>query len=108
MIEFVGFKFNLKENEDIVVEKKEQLKLPKKIKTEKLKEFIFDEETDYKILKEYDDAKNDIMTISSTNNIKPWQVVSILMRSSTIKKRTEARGYNIYTETEEYKEKISK
>ena len=108
VIEFVGFKFNLKENEDIVVEKKEQLKLPKKIKTEKLKEFIFDEETDYKILKEYDDAKNDIMTISSTNNIKPWQVVSILMRSSTIKKRTEARGYNIYTETEEYKEKISK
>jgi uncharacterized protein involved in tolerance to divalent cations len=111
-VEFTGFIFKHNELENIVVEKKEQLKLPKKIKTEKhnedendvvekkeplkfpkkiktekLKEFIFDEETDYKILKEYDDAKNDIMTISSTNNIKPWQVVSILMRSSTIKKR---------------------
>jgi len=132
-VEFTGFIFKHNELENIVIEKKEQLKLskkiktekhnedendvvekkeplkfPKKIKTEKLKEFIFDEETDYKILKEYDDAKNDIMTISSTNNIKPWQVVSILMRSSRIKKRTEARGYNIYTETEEYKEKISK
>jgi len=132
-VEFTGFIFKHNEHENIVIEKKEQLKLPKKIKTEKhnedendvvekkeplkfpkkiktekLKEFIFDEETDYKILKEYDDAKNDIMTISSTNNIKPWQVVSILMRSSRIKKRTEARGYNIYTETEEYKEKISK
>ena len=48
------------------------------------------------------------MTISSNNNIRPWEVVSLLMKYKIIKERKESRGYDIYTETEEYKSKIKK
>jgi hypothetical protein len=46
------------------------------------------------------------MEISEINSIKPWQVVSLLMRYKIIKKRDEALGYDKYKETDEYKEKI--
>ena len=49
-----------------------------------------------------------IIDISEMNNIRPWQVVSVLMRHAKIKKRDESRGYDIYKETEEYKQKFSK
>ena len=45
------------------------------------------------------------MTISTSNNFLPWKVVSLLMQYKVISKRTEARGYDIYKETEEYKNK---
>ena len=48
------------------------------------------------------------MTISAENNILPWQVVSLLIQYKVILKRGEARGYDIYTETEEYKSKMLK
>ena len=51
---------------------------------------------------------NNIMTISAENNILPWQIVSLLIQYKVISKRGEARGYDIYTETEEYKSKILK
>jgi biotin operon repressor len=35
-----------------------------------------------------------------------WQVVSILMNNGIIVKRSDARGYDLYKETEEYKNKI--
>ena len=41
-------------------------------------------------------------------NIKPWQVVSLLMRYKIIKKRDEALGYDKYKDTEEYKSKLEK
>ena len=34
------------------------------------------------------------MEISEKNNIKPWQVVSLLMKYKIIKKRDEALGYD--------------
>ena len=48
------------------------------------------------------------MTISTMNNILPWQVVSLLVRYKIISKRDEARGYDKYKETEEYKNKLNK
>ena len=63
---------------------------------------------DNKILKDYEDENNNIMTISTSNNILPWQVVSLLIQYKVISKRGEARGYDIYKETEEYKSKILK
>ena len=48
------------------------------------------------------------MTIGVINNIRPWQVVSLLVRYKTISKRDEARGYDKYKETEEYKNKLNK
>ena len=103
VIEFVGFEF--KKNENLIIEKKE---IPKKIKTEILHKFYFSEEQDNKILDEYNNIENNIMTISTSNNIRPWQVVSLLFRNKIIAKRELARGYDIYIETEEYKQKFEK
>jgi hypothetical protein len=105
-IEFVGYKFKEKV-ENIVIEKELPSKI-KKIKTEVLKKYYFNDALDNTILNEYENEKNNIMTISSKNNIRPWEVVSLLMKYKIIKERKESRGYDIYTETEEYKSKIKK
>jgi hypothetical protein len=110
-IEFIGFTWkyieeketNNLENlviENIIIEK------TNKVKKEKKKEFYFNEQLDKEILNDYENESNDIMTMSN-NNIKPWQIVSLLMRYKIIKKRDEARGYDKYKETEEYKSKIN-
>jgi hypothetical protein len=115
-IEFVGFKWkqievkpidNL-EIENIIVEKKVKVKKEKLVKKENPIEFYFDEEKDKKILEEYENEENDVMTIGVINDIRPWQVVSLLVRYKTISKRDEARGYDKYKETEEYKNKLNK
>jgi len=110
-IEFIGFEF--KQNENVVIEKKELQKKNKNqnpitITTEVLNKFYLSEYQDNKIIDEYENESNNIMTISSQNNIRPWQVVSLLIRHKKIFKREEARGYDIYKETEEYKQKIIK
>ena len=46
------------------------------------------------------------MMISSNNNVRPWEVVSVLMKYKIIKRRGDARGYDLYKETDEYKQKI--
>ena len=48
------------------------------------------------------------MTISAENNIRPWEVVSLLVRNKIIIRRGEARGYDIYKETDEYKKSCNK
>jgi hypothetical protein len=82
------------------------LKVPKK-KTSK-KDYYFNEELDNKIVLEYQNTEKDIMEIFVDFNIRPWEVVSVLMKHGILKKRNEARGYDIYKETEEYKSKIIK
>ena len=112
VIEFIGFKWREIEITElknliieqavignVVIEQKPKTKLKLKSK------FYFSEEEDSKILKDYEDENNDIMTISTSNNFLPWKVVSLLMQYKVISKRTEARGYDIYKETEEYKNK---
>jgi len=110
-IEFIGFTWKYLEEketnnlenlviENIIIEK------TNKVKKEKKKEFYFNEQLDKEILNDYENESNDIMTMSN-NNIKPWQIVSLLMRYKIIKKRDEARGYDKYKETEEYKSKIN-
>lgn len=70
-------------------------------------EIYFTQELDSKILNEYY-LNKDIIEISENNNVKAWQVVSLLMRYKIIKKRDEALGYNKYKETDEYKQKLEK
>jgi hypothetical protein len=91
-------KLDLELNDEII-------KKPKIIK--KSQEVVFSKEMDIKILNEYYSNK-DIMEISEINNIRPWQIVSLLMKYKIIKKRDEAIGYDKYKETEEYKQKIVK
>jgi hypothetical protein len=75
----------------------------KKIIKKKEKEYFFDEVVDNKVLLDYQDLKKDILIISKENNIKTWQVVSILMKHGVIVKRDQSRGYTKYKETDEYK-----
>ena len=79
-----------------------------KIKTEPLKTFYLNEKEDNEILKWYQEDLLDIMEISERINVRPWQIVSLLMKYNIIQKRDESRGYDIYKETEEYKEKCAK
>jgi len=77
----------------------------KKVKVQK-KEYYFDIELDQKIITDYDKSKNDIMKLSEIYNVRPWQIVSLLIRNKIINKREEAKGHNIYKETDEYKSKM--
>ena len=107
IIEFVGFKWReikLKEIKDLII----QTAIIEKPKKEKTIEFYFNEEKDKKILEEYENEENDIMLISSNNDVKVFEVVSILIRNKIILKRADARGYDKYKETDEYKNKIIK
>jgi hypothetical protein len=90
-------KIELELDESNLVSKKN--KAVKKIK----KEIYFDEITDKKIIKEYNNK--DIMEVSEICNIRPWEVVSVLMKHQIIDKRDKAKGYDKYKETAEYKSK---
>jgi hypothetical protein len=70
-------------------------------------EIYFSKELDSKILNDYY-LNNDIMEISEKYDVRPWQIVSLLMRYKIIKKRGEALGYDKYKETDEYKQKMEK
>jgi hypothetical protein len=109
-IEFIGFKWkdvevkqigNV-ELENIIIEK---ITKQKKVKKQKNIEYYFDEDTDKQFLSEYENESNNIMSMCN-DNIRPWQIVSLLMRYKIIEKRDEARGYDLYKETEEYKSKL--
>jgi hypothetical protein len=108
VIEFIGFKWREIEIKNLVIENAvvENIVINQKPNPKSKSNFYFSKEEDSKILKDYEDDNNNIMTISTMNNILPWQVVSLLMQYKVILKRGEARGYDIYKETDEYKEKI--
>ena len=78
----------------------------KKKKPKKKFNYYFNEKMDKMILTDYEDIEKDIMMISEVRNIRPWQVVSVLMRHNVISKRNDSRGYDKYKETDEYKSKI--
>jgi hypothetical protein len=107
VIEFIGFKWReitLKEIKDLII----HTAIIEKPKKEKTFDTYFDEEKDKKILQEYDDIENDIMSISLNNDIKPYEVISILSKHKIISRRVDARGYDKYKETDEYKNKLNK
>jgi hypothetical protein len=106
-IDFVGFKWREIVIENLIIKNIEKLELPKKVKKNKKTQYYFSKEKDKKILEDYEYEINNIMKISSDNNIKPWEVVSLLVRYKIIEKRDEARGYDIYKETDEYKQKCN-
>ena len=94
------------EDEKIDIDLNDEVIKKKKV-IKKSTEIVFSNELDSKLLNEYY-LNKDIMEISEKNNIKPWQLVSLLMKYKIIKKRDEALGYDKYKETEEYKQKIEK
>lgn len=102
VIEFQGCTFK---KDMIEIETEIQPQILKKVIKNK-SQFYFDETIDNKILEEYNDQTNNIMTISSKNNIKTWEVVSLLMQYKIIERREKSRGYEIYKTTKEYTSKF--
>ena len=80
------------------------------IKTESLKldNVYLDETIDNSVIESYNNSSLNILEISKNIGIKPFQVVSILVKYKVIKRRMDARGYDLYKETDEYKQKIDK
>ena len=112
--EIKGIKWNLK-TEKLVPEKLDILLVDTEVKPEKKKtntkskntEVYFSEEIDKKILEDYNNTKNDITKIANINKVEIYQVVSLLVKYKIISKRNEARGYDKYKETDEYKNKAT-
>ena len=119
-IELLGFKLIdlLKpESENIVVElsipttikqpkcvlKKNDKKNDKKNGTIKI---VINEDIDNDICEHYSTTEDDVMMISKNKNVLVWQVVSMLMNRKLIQQRCDARGYDIYKNTDEYKNKV--
>jgi hypothetical protein len=117
-IEFIGFKFKdllvVKESEKIKGEEKLEVELnipnvvEKKKKTIKKKEVkvVINELVDKDIIDQYNNTNLNVLELSKSHNLLVWQVVSILMANGVIVIRSDARGYDLYKETEEYKNKI--
>jgi hypothetical protein len=101
-----NYKSKIIENEKIDIELNEEIMKKQKM-IKKTTEIVFSKELDSKLLNEYY-SKKDIMEISEKNNIKPWQVASLLMKYKIIKKKDEALGYDKYKETTDYKQKFEK
>jgi hypothetical protein len=97
--ELMGYK--LREEEEIIIEN-----IVIKDKKVKKSDYYFDKEKDNQVLELYKIEVNNIMTISNEISIRPWEAVSILMLHKVIKYRKDARGYDIYKDTDEYKSKL--
>jgi hypothetical protein len=114
-IEFIGFKFK----EDLLVTQpiEIEINIPNVVQTKKkvinrvIKNqqlvYVIDEEVDKSIVDQYNTTDDDIMKISKAKNVMVWQIVSVLVNNKIIIRRNDARGYEIYKETEEYKSKIN-
>jgi hypothetical protein len=109
-IEFIGLKFRevLLVTQPIEIE----INLPNTVHTKKKvvnkqTKIVINDLEDKNILEQYTATNDDIMKISKDKKIMVWQIVSVLVNNKIINKRTDARGYEIYKETEEYKNKIN-
>lgn len=113
-IELIGFKLK-----EVLVEEPSlnvELNIPvvssgkkkKIIKNKSNQKILIDEDTDNNIIMQYNTTDDDVIKISNDNKIMVWQVVSILVNNKVIEKRGDARGYEIYKETDEYKSKLTK
>jgi len=113
-IEFVGFKFK----EVLLVSQPIEIEIniptvvqPKKKVVNRVvknpQNLVINEIVDKEIVEHYTATEDDIMKISKDKNVQVWQIVSVLVNNKIISKRQDARGYEIYKETEEYKSKLN-
>ena len=114
-IEFIGFKFkDLLVQEKVKSEEKLEVELnipnvvdkKKKIIKKSGIKIVINDEVDKCIVDQYNDSNLNVLELSKNNNLLVWQVVSILINNGIIGKRGDVRGYELYKETDEYKNKI--
>lgn len=65
-------------------------------------------EDESKIINEYNDSEQPVLVLSKILNLPVYKIIYCLVKHKIISKRTEVRGYKEYTETDEYKNKLSK
>jgi hypothetical protein len=61
-----------------------------------------------RIIESYNNTRMGVMEIAKKFDIETYKVVSLLVKNKVIKTRGDARGYDIYKESSEYKSKIVK
>jgi hypothetical protein len=117
-IEFIGFKFKdllvCKESEKVKSEEKLEVELnipnvvekKKKIIKKKEVKVVINEFVDKDIIDQYNNTNLNVLELSKQHKLLVWQVVSILMANGIIVRRSDARGYELYKETDEYKNKL--
>jgi len=110
-IEFIGFKFkeHLLVSEPIEIEINIPNIVPTKkkvIKRNNKGKMVIDEDVDKSIIEQYNTSDDNIMKISKDKNVLVWQVISVLVNNKIISQRSNAKGYEIYKETDEYKSKL--
>jgi ElaB/YqjD/DUF883 family membrane-anchored ribosome-binding protein len=117
-IEFIGFKFKdllvIKESEKVKSEEKLEVELnipnvvekKKKIIKKKEVKVVINEFVDKDIIDQYNNTNLNVLELSKQHKLLVWQVVSILMANGIIVRRSDARGYELYKETDEYKNKL--
>lgn len=117
-IDFIGFKFKdllvVQESESIKNEEKLEVELnipnvvekKKKVVKKSGIKIVVSEVEDQSIVNQYNKTDLNVLEIAEKHDLLVWQVVSILMNNRIIEKRSDARGYDLYKETEEYKSKI--
>lgn len=97
-IHFVGFQWKEKEVEPVDVN-------VNKCRKRGTIKYVLSEELDNQIIQQYvADTSETIMTMA-TEEVRPWQIVSVLVRHHIIPSRRDARGYEEYKLSEEYKHK---
>jgi hypothetical protein len=124
-LDFIGFKFKDKlikvlSNKDLLVQEalkdkkmEVELNIPnvvekkKKVVKKSGIKIVVSEVEDQSIVQQYNDTYLNVLDIAEKHNLLVWQIVSILVNNSIIEKRSDARGYDLYKETEEYKSKIT-
>lgn len=114
-VDFIGFKFKDLLVQEALKDKKMEVELnipnvvekKKKVVKKSGIKIVVSEVEDQSIVQQYNDTALNVLDIAKTNNLLVWQVVSILVNNSIIEKRGDARGYDLYKETEEYKSKIT-
>ena len=118
-IDFIGFKFKdllvVQESESIKNEEKLEVELnipnvvekKKKVVKKSGIKIVVSEVEDQSIVNQYNKTDLNVLEIAEKHDLLVWQVVSILMNNRIIEKRSDARGYDLYKETEEYKSKIT-
>lgn len=113
-IELIGFKwkeFVVEEGQKMEVELNIPVVSQKKkkvIKNKTQQKILIDEDTDNSVIMQYNTTNDDVIKISKDTKLFVWQVVSILVNNKVIEKRGDARGYEIYKDTDEYKSKLTK
>jgi hypothetical protein len=114
-IEFIGFKFkDLLVQEKVKSEEKLEVELnipnvvekKKKIIKKKEVKVVINEFVDKDIIDLYNNTNLNVLELSKQHKLLVWQVVSILMANGIIVRRSDARGYELYKETDEYKNKL--